>query len=70
MLCTKCGNWVHGRCAKINRVTAWLAMERTVDLIEKLCDEVVIVNGLCYWGDRLNSSGGCEAAVTARVRIG
>ena len=28
------------------------------------------VNGFCYLGDRLNSSGGCEAAVTARVRIG
>ena len=28
------------------------------------------VNGFCYLGDRLNASGGCEAAVTARVRIG
>ena len=26
MLCTKCENWVHGRCAKIKRVTARLAM--------------------------------------------
>ena len=26
MLCTKCGNWVHGRCAKIKKVTAKLAM--------------------------------------------
>ena len=25
-LCTKCGNWVHGRCAKIKRVTARLVM--------------------------------------------
>ena len=41
-----------------------------MDLIEKLYNEVKIVNGLCYLGDRLNSSGGCEAAVTARVRIG
>ena len=38
--------------------------------IEKLCDEVERVNGFCYLGDRLNSSGGCEVAVTARVRIG
>ena len=36
--------------------------------IEKLCDEVETVNGLCFLGDRLNFSGGCEAAVTARVR--
>ena len=28
------------------------------------------VYGFCYLGDRLNASGGCEAAVTARVRIG
>ena len=45
-------------------------MEETVDSIEKLCDEVKTVNGFCYLGDKLNSSGGCEAAVTARVRIG
>ena len=41
-----------------------------VDSIEKLCDEVETVNGLWYLEDRLNASGGCEAAVTARVRIG
>ena len=28
------------------------------------------VNGFCYLGNKLNASGGCEAAVTARVRIG
>ena len=26
VLCTKCGNWVHGRCAKIKGATARLAM--------------------------------------------
>ena len=46
VLCTKCGNWVHGNCAKIKRVSARLAMhfvcskckgimEGTVDLIKK-----------------------------------
>ena len=44
-------------------------MEGTVDSIEKLCDEVLTVNGFCYLRDRLNSSGCCEAAVTAKVRI-
>ena len=29
-----------------------------------------MVNGFCYLGDRLNASGGCEAAVTARARLG
>ena len=33
-------------------------------------DEVETVKGLCYFGDRLNASGGCEAAVTARTRVG
>ena len=81
VLCTKCGNWVHNRCAKIKRVTDRLAMhfvcskckgimEGTVYSIDKLCNEVETVNGFCYLGDRLNASGGCEAAVTARVRIG
>ena len=38
--------------------------------VEVLCDEVETVKGFCYLGDRLNASGGCETAVTARVRIG
>ena len=45
-------------------------MKGTVDSIEKLCDKVETVNGFCFLGDRLNASGGCEAAVTAKVRIG
>ena len=44
-------------------------MDGTVDLIEKLFDEVETVNKFCCLADRLNSSCGCEAAVTARVRI-
>ena len=38
--------------------------------MEVLCDEVETVKGFCYLGDRLNASGGCETAVTARIRIG
>ena len=74
----KLGSW---QSAKIKRATARLAthfvclkckgiIEGTVDSIDKLCDEVETANGFCYLGDRLNASGGCEAAVTARVRIG
>ena len=40
----------------------------TVDSIEKLCNEMETVNRFCYLGDRLKCSGGCKAAVTARVR--
>ena len=45
-------------------------MQGTMDSKEKLRDEVETVNGFCYLGDRLNANGDCEAAVTARVRIG
>ena len=38
--------------------------------MEELCEEVETVRGFCYLGDRMNASSGCEAAVTARVRIG
>ena len=81
LLRTKSENWVRSRCAKIKRFTARLAarfvrsrcrriIEGSVDSIEKLCDEVETANGFCYLGDRINSSGSCETAVTARVRIG
>ena len=54
---------------KVMRVTTRLAtlfvclrcrleMERTVDSIEKLRDEVKTVNGFCYLGDRLKARGG------------
>ena len=81
VLCIKCGNWVPGKCARMKRATARLAthfvcskckgiMEGMADSIEKLCDEVEIVNGFCYLGERLNASGGSEAAVTVKARIG
>ena len=37
---------------------------------EKLCDEVETARKFTYFGDRVNASGGCEAAVTARTRVG
>ena len=56
---------MHFTCSKCEGI-----MEGMVDSIEKLCYEVETVNGFCYLGDRLNACGSCEAAVTARVRIG
>ena len=38
--------------------------------VEELCEEVETVRGFCYLGDRVTASGGCDAAVTARARIG
>ena len=37
---------------------------------KKLCDGVETVSKFTYLGDRLNATGGCETAVTARSRIG
>ena len=34
-----------------------------------MCDKVEAVKRFCYLY-RLNASGGCEAAVTARTRVG
>ena len=55
-------HFVYSKCQQV--------MEETVDLIEKLYDGVKTMNRFCYLGDRQNSSGGCEVAVTARVRTG
>ena len=45
-------------------------MKRTVDLIERLCDEMETVNGFYYLNDRLYASGNCKAAATARAKAG
>ena len=55
---------MHFVCSKCNKI-----MEGKVDSSEKLCDEMETASGFCCLGNRLNSSGGCEAAVTARVVI-
>ena len=38
--------------------------------VEVLCDEVETVKGFCNLVNRLNARGGCETAVTSRVKIG
>ena len=63
VLCKSCGNWIHGRCAKIKRVTNRLAIHLKCrkckgshkdvdDLKEKLHDNVENVTELSYIGDR------------------
>ena len=83
VMCTKCGKWVHDRCAKIKRVTSTVAKgflcklcvdtkEGIVEPGEELSffDQIDFVKSFCYLGYRLNPSGGSDAAVTARTRIG
>ena len=36
---------------------------------EVICDKVKTVKGYCYLGNRLNASGECEVAVTAKTRV-
>ena len=38
--------------------------------VEELGEEVETVKTFCYLEDRVNASGGCEAAVRARARNG
>ena len=79
--CTQCSKWIHGRYTKMKKVTCsstkHFVCRRCTDVahgteepVEVLCNEVKTVKGFCYLGDRLNASGGCETAVTSRVRIG
>ena len=83
VMCTKCGKWVHDRCAKMKRMTSTLAKACVCELCvytkkgivvpgEEISffDQVDFVKSFCYLGDRLNASGGSEAAVIARTKIG
>ena len=55
-----------GRCKK--------QADGFMDSVEELCEEVETVRGFCYLmdrlGNRVNAGSVCEAAVTARARIG
>ena len=70
LLCVKCRKWIHGRCAKVKRVTPRLGKDFVcgrckqvddglVESVEELCEEVETVRGLYYLGDRVNANGGC-----------
>ena len=48
-----------GRCKK--------QVDGLVEPVEELCEEVATVRGFCYLGNRVKASGGCGAAVTARI---
>ena len=81
VLCTKCDQWIHGRGFKLKKVTPSAATFFVCNMCNKatngvgeaqqevICDEVKTVKRFCYLGNRLNASGGCEAAVIARTRL-
>ena len=81
VLCKCCVNWIHGRCAKIKRVTNRLVIKfkcrkckgsqkNVEDQKETLPNDMEAVTDFSYLGDRINSVGGCEVAVTSRTRLG
>ena len=72
---------IHTKCTKMKKITSSFARHfvcrRCTDVgigmeepVEVPCDKVETVKGFCYLGDWLKNSGGCETAVTSRVRIG
>ena len=80
-LCRACVKWVHARCTEkkvsvyVNKNFVYKKCRSVVNNFkgsadEKLCDGVETVSKFTYLGDRLNATGGCETAVTARSRIG
>jgi len=45
-------------------------MDEMVKPVEELCDGVETVKRVLPFGDKVNAGGRCEAAVTARARVG
>ena len=81
VLCTECGKWVHSRCTDKKKFAVYLnknfVCKKYTSVVknlegpdEKLCDGLQTITKFTYLGDRLNTTGGCEIAVTARSRIG
>ena len=80
VICKSGGKWIHATCAKSKKVTNRLAIDlkcmkckgchkNVEDQEEKLHDDVETVTDYSYLGDGINS-GGCEAAVTSKTRLG
>ena len=59
--CSSARHFVCRKCADVG--------DGTEKPVEVLGDEVETVKGFCYLGGRLNASGGCDTAVTSRIRI-
>ena len=80
-LCVQYGNWIHSTYVRMKRMTpnfqrrfacrkCDVNIGEAVEQTEMLCDEVETVREFTYLGDRVSAGGGCEAAVTARIRCG
>ena len=81
VLCAASGKWIHARCTDKKKVAVYFnknfVCKKCRSVVknfkgpdEILCDGVETVSKFSYLGDRLNATGRCETAVTARTRIG
>ena len=77
LICSKYNFWIHARCAKIPKVSAKLASLNcksstnfSARPVESLCDGIETVHSFLYLGSKVDFSGDCETAVTARMRSG
>ena len=81
VLCTACGKWVHVRCSDKKKLLVYLnknfvckkcrSVVKNFKRPDKIpCNGVETVSKFSYLSGRLNATGGCETAVTARRRIG
>ena len=82
VLCTKCDQWIHGKCSKLKKVTLIAAKFFVSSKCEKakngpeevqqeiMCNEMEVVKRFCCLGDRLDASEECEAAVKCKNKNG
>ena len=79
--CNGCKLWVHKKCSGLQRLTpnpdyrcAWcMGNARPIDgrpqsEVQVGPDKLEVVASFCYLGDMLSAGGGCEMAVTTRVK--
>jgi len=82
ILCSGCNHWVHMRCSDISgrlvedpdfKCRRCLGTARPIDNIPavdfKVGEDVLeVVDSFCYLGDSICAGGGCQRAITTRVR--
>ena len=79
--CNGCKLWVHKKCSGLQRLTPnpdyrcarCMGNARPIDgrpqsEVQAGPDKLEVVASFCYLGDMLSAGGGCEMAVTTRVR--
>ena len=79
--CNGCKLWVHKKCSGLQRLTpnpdnrcAWCMGNacpidgRPQSEVQVGPDKLEVVASFCYLGDMLSAGGGCELAVTTRVK--